>query len=101
MDLNLTAEEMRDWVQKNKRASCAESPDELAAMAHLVGFSWPVICKVLSHYSDALAGSSIHRRSDMFIDLEVKAINRVKAQRDPILKDAWETLDRYQTHGTD
>lgn len=77
MDPIYTAKDFQEWLAKNRRHFLRDdyTSDEVASLAHYVGFDWPIITAGLAHFSDALSGSDFDRRARFHHDANTRALN--------------------------
>jgi hypothetical protein len=89
----------KDWLKRNRDVLADRSPDEIARTAHFCGFDWEIIFSVLSHFNDAMRGSSFENRAKMQVDCEAYTIEMLAGKVD--FHKHWQEVIRYQTRGLD
>ena len=95
--MDASEQEFRTWLKKNRALFAGRTPDEVALMARLVGFEAELTCRVLSHFQDALRGSSIDNRVSNVMECEMWAIDRRSGKID--LEPQWHELADYLMRG--
>lgn len=68
-------DQVKAWIKQNRLTLNKYSPDEIAYMAvKFAGFNVEPVCYVLSHFQDALQGSSADNRAQFHVDCEAHAM---------------------------
>lgn len=99
MELNLTTNDFKKWLKQCGPYLGNRTPDEIASLAHYVGFSYEVILPILSHFEDALRGSNFDNRAKMHIDHETIGIELISGKY--ALDGQWEALGKKLVEGKD
>lgn len=96
-----TPEDFKEWLKANRKhfQEGDYASDEVASMAHLVGFSWEVITPGLTHFKDAMAGTNINNRVAMFMECETWTIDQVHGAYS--LDDQWRCLGKKLLYDQD
>lgn len=93
--------EFRSWLKLNRQhfRDGNYNREEVTELALIAGFSRLTIYKELSHFQDALQGSSFDNRAKFHIDHESTAIEMLRGKID--LKDQWRALYDKTERGHD
>lgn len=98
----LTEDDFTAWIRKNRMMFLMNRKhytlDHVAYLARLGGFDAIMVYERLSHFDDALALTSIHRRA---LAKSNWTVSEILLTRCLDLDDQWKALDLYETMGID
>lgn len=85
-------QELRAWLRLNRNHFLLGDygPDEVAWFARMNDFSPILICKILSHFNDALGGTNFDNRINMHVTNETNTIEHLSGKVD--LSEQWYAL---------
>jgi len=92
-------EDFKRWLKSNRSALANRTPDEVALLARLVGFDVLIICEILSHFKDALQGSSFENKSKMQAEIYTYTIELMSGK--VFLDDQWRAVRDKQNFDVD
>lgn len=99
-DHGFTREDLRTWLKLNRKGALAGlNSSDVCERAILCGFSQELVCEVLSHFGDAMRGSSIDNRADMMIETELWTINQMRGPY--CLEEQWRSLGQKLLYDKD
>lgn len=106
--LSLAELELMQWLKKNKESLQGKDACEVAYLAIQCGFEFFEVYKVLSYFTDAMAGSSIHNRAAFHVWTVERAITNFQTLKTEMenpkgldLAPYWKELVRNTQTGED
>jgi hypothetical protein len=86
---------LQNWLSQNKATLRKYSPDELAFMAHLCGFDWDEIHRLVPEaYNDLQTHTTAQIRANWYVDREIDFIQNRGPK--PKLEAQWHDLWAYE-----
>lgn len=99
MDFTFTTQDFISWLKHNRPLLRCRTSDEVASLAYLIGFRMDVILPVLSHFEDALQGSSFDNKMKMQMDHYAHTVDEMNGK--VFLNDQWRALADKQRFDKD